>query len=62
MQKLTERLKKQALALGFNLVGVVAAAPGKRLGAYLAWLEWQYQGRWGIWPGPTGWRDDKTRH
>jgi epoxyqueuosine reductase len=47
MQKLTERLKKQALALGFNLVGVVAAAPGKRLGAYLAWLERQYQGEMG---------------
>jgi len=41
---LTERLKQHARLLGFNLVGVVAAQPGKRLAAYLAWIGRQYQG------------------
>lgn len=35
------------MELGFNLVGVVAAQPGLRLSAYLAWLERQYHGEMG---------------
>ncbi|MBK9051340.1 MAG: tRNA epoxyqueuosine(34) reductase QueG [Chloroflexi bacterium] len=49
---LTERLHEQARALGFNMVGVVAAQPGKRLAAYLAWIERQYQGEMGYMARP----------
>lgn len=50
--RLTERLKAQARALGFNLVGVVAAQPSKRLAAYLAWIGRQYQGEMGYMARP----------
>lgn len=36
---LTRRLKAAALDLGFSIVGVVAARPGKRLDAYHRWLD-----------------------
>ena len=35
---LTTSLKAQAAALGFNRVGVIPAAPARRLDAYLAWI------------------------
>ncbi len=35
---LTAALKAQAAALGFNRVGVIPAAPARRLDAYLAWI------------------------
>jgi epoxyqueuosine reductase len=38
MAGMTERLKVKARTLGFSLVGVVAAAPGRRLEAYLRWI------------------------
>ncbi len=41
---ITQGLKKEALALGFSLVGVVAARPGRRLAAYQAWIAAQMQG------------------
>jgi epoxyqueuosine reductase len=41
---LEERLKRQALGLGFNMVGVVEARPGRRLDAYHRWLAHGYQG------------------
>lgn len=47
MNDLTGRLKEEARKLGFNMVGVVAARPGRRLGAYLTWLERQYHGEMG---------------
>lgn len=47
MNDLTMGLKEEARKLGFNMVGVVAARPGRRLAAYLAWLERQYHGEMG---------------
>lgn len=47
MDDLTGRLKAEARKLGFNVVGVVAARPGRRLAAYLAWLERQHHGEMG---------------
>lgn len=44
---LTELLKEEARRLGFNRVGVIAAAPGQRLVAYLDWLQRQYHGEMG---------------
>ena len=35
---LTAELKARAAALGFNRVGVIPAAPARRLDAYLAWI------------------------
>lgn len=43
-RKLTERLKKKAIAAGFNAVGVVSAVPGRRLDAYLNWIASGMQG------------------
>lgn len=47
MEQITRRLKERAVELGFNLVGVVSAQPGKRLSSYLAWLDRQYHGEMG---------------
>ncbi|MBK8434827.1 MAG: DUF1730 domain-containing protein [Chloroflexi bacterium] len=41
---LTVRLKREAQRLGFGMAGVVRAVPGRRLGAYLRWLEVQMHG------------------
>jgi epoxyqueuosine reductase len=38
MTGITERLKVKARSLGFSLVGVVPAGPGRRLEAYLRWI------------------------
>ena len=38
MVDLTQQLKAQALALGFNMVGIVPARPARRLAAYLRWI------------------------
>ena len=35
---LTAELKARAVGLGFNRVGVIPAAPARRLDAYLAWI------------------------
>jgi epoxyqueuosine reductase len=40
-------LKEQARALGFSLVGVTAARPGRRLDAYLRWIEAARHGEMG---------------
>lgn len=42
-----ERLKAKALALGFSMVGVVSARPGRTLSAYLNWLDQTYHGEMG---------------
>lgn len=44
-ETLTDRLKAEARKLGFSMVGVIEARPGKRLAAYLAWLSKGYHGR-----------------
>lgn len=38
-RQLTKGLKQQAIALGFNMIGVIPAAPGRRLDAYLRWID-----------------------
>ncbi len=43
--ELTVALKEQAQKLGFSMIGVVAARPGKRLAAYKQWLANGYHGR-----------------
>jgi epoxyqueuosine reductase len=40
-------LKKEAYALGFNMVGVVAAQPSPRLAAYLRWVAQEQYGSMG---------------
>ncbi len=47
MTILTAELKAQATALGFNRVGVIPAAPARRLEAYLAWIAAGYHGEMG---------------
>jgi epoxyqueuosine reductase len=44
---LTERVKRKALELGFSMVGVVAAEPGRRLAAYRHWIELERHGEMG---------------
>jgi epoxyqueuosine reductase len=44
-EELTGELKAEARKLGFSLAGVVAARPGRRLAAYLAWLANDYHGQ-----------------
>lgn len=44
---LTRRIKEQARQLGFSLVGVVQARPGRRLDAYLQWISNEYHGQMG---------------
>lgn len=50
--KLTAELKTKALALGFNLVGVIQAAPGRRLDAYRAWIAAEMHGAMGYMARP----------
>lgn len=38
MERLTAYLHQQALSLGFDRIGVIPAAPGRRLEAYLRWV------------------------
>jgi epoxyqueuosine reductase len=45
--ELTGRLKAAARDLGFSMVGIVPAAPGRRLHAYLDWINQQYHGEMG---------------
>jgi epoxyqueuosine reductase len=47
MNDLTIALKQKAYELGFNMVGVVPAVPGRRLDAYLNWIEQSYHGLMG---------------
>ncbi len=44
VQAITRQLKTRAAALGFNRIGLIPAAPARRLSAYLAWIEAGYQG------------------
>jgi epoxyqueuosine reductase len=44
---ITARLKAQAAALGFNRIGIIPAAPGRRLAAYLGWVAAGMQGEMG---------------
>ena len=45
--ELTKALKQKAQSLGFNMVGVVSAVPGKRLSNYMGWLAQNYHGEMG---------------
>jgi epoxyqueuosine reductase len=47
MDDLWAELVERALGLGFNQVGALPAAPGKRLAAYLDWLDQGYHGEMG---------------
>lgn len=49
---LTAELKAQAAALGFNRVGLIPAAPARRLDAYLAWIDAGLQGEMGYMARP----------
>jgi len=44
MPTLSQRIKRTALDLGFNLVGITPARPSQRLDAYLRWLDAGYHG------------------
>lgn len=52
MQQLTDELKAQAVELGFSMVGVVPAAPGRRLDAYLRWIVGGLHGQMGYMARP----------
>jgi epoxyqueuosine reductase len=52
MTELTQELKAQARALGFNMMGVVPARPGRRLDAYLHWIAKEQHGRMGYMARP----------
>lgn len=45
--QLTQALKQKAVELGFNMVGIVPAAPARRLDAYLRWVEQGMHGKMG---------------
>jgi epoxyqueuosine reductase len=47
INELTEQLKQKAFDLGFSMVGVVAAEPGRRLDAYRRWLALERHGEMG---------------
>jgi epoxyqueuosine reductase len=47
MNDLTNALKQKAAELGFSMVGIVPAASGRRLDAYLNWVENEYHGQMG---------------
>lgn len=49
---LTTELKAQAVALGFNRVGVIPAAPARSLDAYLAWIAAGHHGEMGYMARP----------
>ncbi len=52
MEQLTNALKEKARALGFSMVGIVPAVPGKRLGAYLRWIDNEHHGLMGYMARP----------
>ncbi|HSG17982.1 MAG TPA: tRNA epoxyqueuosine(34) reductase QueG [Anaerolineae bacterium] len=45
--ELVWRLKERARELGFSMIGVVEARPGRRMAAYMSWLANGYQGQMG---------------
>ncbi len=49
---LTGRFKEEARSMGFNMVGIVAARPGRRLSAYINWLANNYHGEMGYMARP----------
>jgi epoxyqueuosine reductase len=54
-----ERLKRQAVTLGFNRVGLTAATPSPQLDAYLAWIDAGMHGSMGYMARPD--RVDRRR-
>lgn len=58
MQSKTEKqspkamLKREAQELGFSMLGVIPAAPGRRLDSYLRWVDNQYYGLMGYMARP----------
>ncbi len=52
MEQLTKTLKEKAIELGFSMVGIVPAVPGKRLDAYLRWIDNAYHGLMGYMARP----------
>lgn len=52
MDELTAALQAKAFALGFDTVGIIPAQPGKRLDAYLRWLDQDMQGEMGYMARP----------
>ncbi|MCA9922109.1 MAG: hypothetical protein KC421_07050, partial [Anaerolineales bacterium] len=60
MDDLTTALKEKAKALGFNMVGIVPAVPGKRLDAYLRWIDHEYHGLMGYMARPD--RIERRQH
>lgn len=47
MNVLLQELKSRAMALGFNRLGIIPAAPARYLGAYLRWIDAGYHGMMG---------------
>ena len=47
MTGMTSMVKAKAAALGFNRIGIIAAAPGRRLDAYMRWVEAGMHGKMG---------------
>jgi len=43
----TDRLKTRALELGFNMIGIIPAAPSPMLEAYLRWIDAEMHGKMG---------------
>jgi epoxyqueuosine reductase len=51
-EPLVNALKSRSLSLGFSTLGVVPARAGRRLEAYLDWLESNYHGQMGYMARP----------
>jgi epoxyqueuosine reductase len=49
---LAEAIKEKARELGFSMAGIVAARPGRTLGAYLQWIAQEYHGLMGYMARP----------
>ncbi len=52
MNALADALQNQARQLGFDTVGLIPAQPGKRLDAYLRWIDRGYHGEMGYMARP----------
>ncbi len=50
MRLAADALRAQALALGFNLVGITPAEPSPTLDAYLRWIDQGMHGTMPTWP------------
>lgn len=47
METITAMVKAKAAALGFNRMGIIPAAPGRRLDAYMRWIDNEMHGKMG---------------